>query len=160
MINQNFASIVIESGNSTDLPSFRELFKEVVLHTEEHYSVQQIKAWATAATNDAYWASIFQTNHFIKAMQNEQLAGFASYSSQGEVDHLYVLPSMQHQGIGSLLLKHLEERAKIEQIRVLKTDASLYSRNLFLKMGFHTLREYEKTFAGARFTNTLMEKTL
>lgn len=160
MTNLNAAAISVEPGTPADIPSFRQLFSDVVLHSGEYYSNLQLQAWVTAATNDAYWSTILNTNHFLKAILNNQLTGFASYTFQGEVDHLYVLPQLQQHGIGTMLLKQIELQAKAQQIRLLKTDASLFSRNLFRKMGFQTLQVYEKSFAGARFINTRMEKVL
>jgi N-acetylglutamate synthase-like GNAT family acetyltransferase len=58
------------------------------------------------------------------------------------VRRVYIDPQHQHQGIGQLIVKKLEQKAKSERLEKLDLSASLKSRRFWETMGFVFVAEY------------------
>ena len=58
------------------------------------------------------------------------------------VRRVYIDPQHQHRGIGQLIVKKLEQKAKSERLEKLDLSASLKSRRFWEAMGFVFVAEY------------------
>jgi putative acetyltransferase len=143
-----------------DLHAIVHLFQAAVKASTTHYSPSQIKAWAASAEHTSRWEAKVNEHFFLGAFEESQLAGFASLTSQGYVDLLYVHPHYFRKGLGTLLYSKLEQEARHLGLNVLNVHASALARPLFERLGFKLLHENQAVVGSETLTNYLMEKQL
>jgi N-acetylglutamate synthase-like GNAT family acetyltransferase len=80
------------------------------------------------------------SEHFMAVNEKGEIVGVAKLyeksESVGHVSHLAVSPEHQHKGVGHLLLKEVEERARVRGFRALGTMARTTATAYFEKFGF------------------------
>lgn len=117
---------------------------------ETHYSKAQKDAWSQAPRSGYHWHKRLTRSQAWLAVDTQRLqgglplcVGFVNvethYRSRGYIDSLYVHPDYQGLGVGTELVRHLEDWAYSQAIETLSVDASCLSRPLFIARGF-TLR--------------------
>ena len=81
------------------------------------------------------------SEHFMAVNQAGDVVGVAKLYEKsegvGHVSHIAVAPEEQHKGIGHLLLKTVEERARARGFHTLGTMARVTAAAYFEKYGFH-----------------------
>ena len=98
--------------------SIRELCRE-------HYSPDQIEAWAAPRQADFYVEAI-ERKEFYVAEDDEGIIGFGTLNrTGGEVEAVYVHPKAAGRGVGRELLSTLERCARELGLRSLRLCASL-----------------------------------
>ena len=78
---------------------------------------------------------INQTRTCMIAEENGQILGTAGLE-ENEIVTFFVLPEHQGRGIGSALLRHLEEFARFQGISALKLDASIGGTPFYARHGY------------------------
>ncbi|MFX1318896.1 MAG: GNAT family N-acetyltransferase [Promethearchaeota archaeon] len=85
---------------------------------------------------------------FYIALEENELVGFAQIIQQdvktAEQDLIVVFPSHERKGIGTHLLKHVVENAKIKDIRMIIVNAGKnedHARRFYEKNGFKLMKE-------------------
>ena len=81
------------------------------------------------------------SEHFMAVTENGEVVGVVKVYQKGEctgyISHLAVAPEYQHRGIGHLLLKTVETRARERGFCALETMARATATVYFEKYGFH-----------------------
>ena len=107
----------------------------------QYTSLQRAK-WADIDRAD--WARRLVDQHTVAARDAQgTLVGVASWVAQAEstawLDHLYVAPTCQRQGVGLMLLQAAECEAREQGMTRLQTQASLHLLPLLQRHGHHVL---------------------
>jgi N-acetylglutamate synthase-like GNAT family acetyltransferase len=81
------------------------------------------------------------SEHFMAVNEKDEVVGvvklYEKDKEAGHISHLAVAPEYQRKGIGRLLLKAVEERARARGFRTLGTMAHATATVYFEKYGFH-----------------------
>nr|WP_320048884.1 GNAT family N-acetyltransferase [uncultured Desulfuromonas sp.] len=124
------------------------------------YSLAQLKAWAPAQMDLAQWKErLSQTNPFV-AEENGQLIGFAELEEDGHIDCFYCAHNCQGQGVGTALLRAIEQEAAKLGISRLFAEASITAKGFFERHGFSVEAEQSVSLRGEQFTNFVVAKTI
>jgi len=134
--------------------SIRELAKS-------HYGSSDIEAWAGRLVPDGYLDPI-ATQEFVVAEMHRRVVGFGQLNVEtAEIEALYVHPDAARRGVGTALLRALEERARQAGLTSVHLDASLNAVPFYARFGFTAVREARHSFAsGAGIACMVMEKGL
>jgi putative acetyltransferase len=102
-----------------------------------------LDAWLGNKTpqNVATWFS--SPSHFALVAEVEaQVVGVALVTQAGKVSLCYVLPEFTRQGIGSALLRGLEQQARVWEVSLLKLHSTRTASGFFSRQGY--IREGEE----------------
>lgn len=145
---------------SDSLPLAELFFNTIRTVNRQHYSDEQVKAWAPdLSTWDMQaWEKKFENKWVFVAQEGEELAGFGELEPNGHIDRFYIAESAVGKGVGRLIYKAIEEKAKEQKITRLFVEASITARPFFQKMGFGLVKEQVVERNGVKFTNFVMEK--
>ncbi|MCF2149220.1 GNAT family N-acetyltransferase [Desmonostoc muscorum LEGE 12446] len=124
------------------------------------YTQEQVDAWAPKNMDYEAWHKRLQTKLPYIAEDNGEIVGFGELEADGHIDCFYCHSKYQRKGIGSKLLNHLENTAKLQGINRLYTEASITAKPFFQNQGFSIVREQQVERRGVWFQNYVMEKYL
>ncbi len=96
----------------------------------------------------------------IVATINDQVVGFAEFEDNGHIDCFYVHHQFQSKGVGSALLKEIEQQAIQKNISKIFAEVSITAQPFFLSKGFKVSKEQLKKIRGVELKNFVMEKNL
>lgn len=130
------------------IPLLITLFEQTVRRLgPAHYSPDQVEQWALGARHPGLAAQLREHHGWVI----EQVAapstahpeesggvplGFVTLSHDGHLSLLYVSADHQRLGLGSRLLETAMQGAQRLGLRMLTTEASVFSLALFLRHGF------------------------
>ena len=125
------------------------------------YSSEQINAWAPSSSLEtAGWVRKWKNIPPIVAMINQQAVGFAEFETNGHIDCFYCHHEFQGLGIGTVLMKAIENRAKKNHINRIFAEVSITARPFFEAKGFTIVKQQTVTIRGIDLINFMMEKIL
>ncbi len=124
------------------------------------YTTAQVDAWAPADTDIQTWMQSLSSKFTFVAEEGDTIAGFGELEINGHIDRFYCHKDFQRQGIGRLILKQIESKAKDLGINKLFTEASITARPFFESQGFMVIRKQEVERRGQKFINFPMEKNI
>lgn len=132
----------IRRAQKTDGKGIWHVHTQAIRETcKSHYAPEEIEAWAGRLQPSSY-QMVIQSRELFVAEDNGTIVGFGQlYLPSGEVEAIYVLPRVVRQGIGTQLLCTLEERARVQGVKVLHLDASLNAVSFYKAAGFEPQRE-------------------
>ena len=150
--------LTIRRAIKSDLEALAELFADSVGQiAPQQYSPQQVLAWANSASDlESFGRSVFQGTIFV-AETKGLLLGFGGIQDTGYLSHLYVRGDYHRQGIGSSLLARIIKHARVCKLDRLYTEASEFSKLLFLKSGWELYAEEDVTRNNITFHRYLMQ---
>lgn len=154
--------ISIREYRNEDIPICARLYYDTVIHVNARdYTPDQIIAWSPEVWPDSFWRERFLRAYkvFVAEIGNK-IGGFSEYHADGHVDTLYVHYEHQGEGVGSSLMKRIEEEAARTGVIKLYLEASITGRPFFANKGFQVVGEEVKKYRGAAFRQALMEKQL
>lgn len=124
------------------------------------YSPEQISAWAPDDFDPKRWADrVRELSPFI-AERSGHVIGYGDVQEDGYIDHFFVAAEAARQGVGSLLMGAIHDRAAAMSIGALSAQVSLTARPFFAKWGFHVERPQTLTVRGVTLDNFSMRKLL
>jgi GNAT superfamily N-acetyltransferase len=85
---------------------------------------------------------VFKTCQLWGYFEDGELAGFIAFR-EGWIDHLYVLPTSQHYGIGSALLQVAQSNMRNLNLWTFQRNAT--ARRFYEKRGFALIKETDGT---------------
>lgn len=130
------------------------------------YSQAQLNAWSRQPRSTKYWDVRLQRNQSWLAIDNRSntCCAFISldtcFPNKGYIDHLYVHPNYQGQGLATRLLNQLINWAKENAFDSLTLDASYQSQPLCVQQGFHTCYKSYQSKSGQMLPGFFMRKQL
>ncbi len=95
----------------------------------------------------------FMVMHFYVYKSQNHIVGVVALEIEttevGSIQRCYVLPSHQHQGIGTALVLHLQKTAEAMGLRQLKLhvgESAYWATNFYRKLGYETIERQEKVW--------------
>ncbi len=158
--------------NTSDLqlrPAFRgESLELISIQTDallemaaSHYSKIELVQWTSSLSSLEYEDAISE-GEIVVAHRNNLKVGFGQYKKEWqEIKELYVKPSVARTGVGLRLALHLEECARVDKVKILRTFSSLNAVEFYRSCGFQPLERKELEVAKSLFLPFMqMEKAL
>jgi GNAT superfamily N-acetyltransferase len=112
--------------------SIRELCVEDHGHDEQVLSAwlanktpQNVRAWITSASSFS-----------VVAVDGSEVWGFGLVQRGGEIQMCYLVPEVQHRGVGKLMLRALEEQAARWGLKSLFLTSSVTARRFYERNGY------------------------
>ena len=144
-----------------DLPQVRALFRDTIQTiNSSHYDPHQIQVWSFSADDAARWEERLSSQHFLVAKKASKVVGFGTMKPDGYLDTLFVHAAFQRQGIAQVLLDHLLEYARSQNVGTVWSDVSIKARPFFDLNGFVVEREQRKIYKETAFVNYMVYKKL
>jgi len=158
-MSEHFPSIRI--AEPSDLESILDCFEASIRGTcTRHYTSEQIEKWLQGKFNTVRWLDAIKQQYFLVANnKSDSVAGFASLTTQGEIDFMYLRPEVQGKGLASELITRITAKASASQLSRLTTYASLTATPFFEQHGFHLVRSNKVEIEGVSLMNNYMEKS-
>ena len=135
------------------------LFFETIRHVNRRdYSDEQVRAWAPDEYDRQLWAERIQAlNPFVCEVDGE-IAGYADVQANGYIDHFYVDRRLQRLGVGTALMRQIEQEALSLALEQLSADVSITARPFFEHFGFRVVRRQQITIGGVTLDNFRMAR--
>ena len=126
-----------------------------------YYMPEEIEAWASPRKPEHYIESI-RNKEFYVAEEGGAVIGFGTLNHiENEIEAVYVSPEVVRRGVGSTILRRLEERARDLGLKSLKMDASLNAVSFYRSAGYESQKVMKHRLAsGVEIGCVLMTKEL
>ncbi|MDD9952855.1 MAG: GNAT family N-acetyltransferase [Candidatus Woesearchaeota archaeon] len=129
----------IRKYRDEDAAAIARLHRGTVLHVNKNdYSKRAIRAWLKRTTAANIRASAAKRNRFV-AIQQEKVVGVAGITDN-EIRGMYVHKDHQREGIGSKLLKRIEQEAQKNSVKTLHVKSSPYAVPFYKKHSYKKLK--------------------
>ncbi len=145
--------------NSNDHDALVEIYRQAVLgSTAQLYSEAQ--QWAWADQSNTLRSLLPEGEGWVIRNQRDEPIAFSLRYPADRLALLYSHPGAQRQGCGRLLINAIEQAAKADGVKTLRTEASLISRPLFERLGWQVSWREELRIGGVAFQRFRMHKQL
>lgn len=125
------------------------------------YTQEQVDAWAPKASLEVEgWSKKFARTNPLVAIVDGKVVGFAEFEPNGHIDCFYCHHEWIGYGIGSALMKAIQEVADHHNIPKIFAEVSITARPFFERQGFKVIVEQKVSIRGLELTNFKMEKQL
>jgi putative acetyltransferase len=124
------------------------------------YSAEQCAAWTPPDRDPAEWAAKIQSIRPFVAELNGRIVGYGDLQPSGYIDHFFVAGDAARRGIGSALMRHIQEAAVARGIASLYSDVSITARPFFEHWGFVVESAAMVEVRGVALQNYRMRKSL
>ena len=111
-MTQNYLIRAFQKGDES---SIAEIFYQTIHHINaKDYSQKQLEIWAPKSLGPKQWKEVLTKGLAFVAVdsQNGKILGFSDLRFDGCLKHGFVHKDHQRKGIGTLLLKVREEKAR------------------------------------------------
>lgn len=152
--------IAFRRHRQDDAGAILALFRDTIRRVNcADYTPAQVEAWAQPdMTVDAWAGRLREATWIVEA--DGQLVAFAELEPDGYIDCFYCHADWQGAGIGSRLMRHLEQEARKAGAQSLFADVSVTARPFFERRGFVAERTQQVRLGGEQLTNYRMRKLL
>ena len=148
----------INIKDKSDLKSI--YFDSINSIDEKVYSPEQKFAWCSQAWENPEFNKAILEGKGWAIEEDLDLKGFAIRYPENKLCLLYCRDNSKRKGLGTILLKKIEEEAKTDNISFIKTEASLISYGLLLKNNWIIIREEKVIIKDTIFNRFKMIKKL
>ncbi len=128
-----------------------------------YYSPKKINGWISWQTVDSYLTYIRKEKMYV-GVTKDQVVGFGCLEKfsdcSGEIFKLYVSPQHVKKGVGTHLLRHLEDQAKLKGCTSMRVKSTLNAKNFYESMGYDAIGEDNHVEGNTSLRYMLMIKTL
>jgi putative acetyltransferase len=155
-------TMTIREAKRADARQIVRIFHDTI-HTvnTRDYTTEQVNAWSPVVPDAEEWAERkFPTRTTFVADDEGIIAGFGELEDNGHVDCFYCHHAYQRRGVGSAILRRIEDKARTLRLTRLFTEASITARPFFEIRGFAVVRWQTVICRDVEFANFVMEKTL
>lgn len=138
----------------------RIFFEAVQVGTNELYSDEQRSAWGGNTPDPDGWRLKLPGLIGYVAEEDGRPVGFMTIDATGLIDFAFVAPSAARKGVGRILYRAIEDRARSLGARTLTTHASWAARPFFERHGWTLEQNQTVMRRGVALSNCLMRKLL
>ncbi|MBK2061080.1 PDDEXK nuclease domain-containing protein [Francisella noatunensis] len=136
-------------------------YKSVHNIGNQYYSQGQLAAWAPKESLDiTNWKAKWNKTPPIVATIDGEIVGFAEFESNGYIDCFYCDPDFQGKGVGSRILKRIEDLALTQKNKKIFAEVSINAKLFFENKGFKVIEEQTVKRRGINLINFVMEKKI
>ncbi len=160
MRNTQVSQIRIRAYSTADTPALRQIYQSSIRELAlDHYSSEQIQAWAGFADNiDTFSSWLNDSRVFVAIDESDTQVAFGGLEMPSRISCLFVSPHASRCGVASLLVEHLLSLELDSVSTTYTTEASELSKPLFEKFGF-VVKDIEHTkVSDVAFTRYAMQK--
>jgi putative acetyltransferase len=151
----------IRDYQTDDTQQIMDLFYETIHEINiQDYSQVQVVAWAPKETNYEEWKERLSSRITQVAEEDRMIIGFAELEDDGHIGCFYCHKDFIGRGIGSLLFKAVEARARKLGAIKLFAEVSITALPFFERKGFQVIKEQEVVVRGISMKNYAMEKSI
>lgn len=137
------------------------VFSSSVRHLASHYYThEQIEAWASPDMDPEQWGNYMRELRLFIVEVDGEIAGYADVQLNGYIDHFFVSGTYPRQGVGTLLMNTIHEKARQLGVCELTSNVSKAAEASFLRRGFHVVERGFPVRRGVVLQNALMRKKL
>lgn len=133
-------------------------FDTIHIINARDYTAEQINAWAPYRNNYEKWREKLERTRPLVAVIGSKIVGFAEFETNGHIDCFFVHHEFQRYGIGSALIREIENTAIKSNISRIYCEISITAKSFFTKMGFEIISQQSVTIRNIEMTNFMMEK--
>ena len=153
--------MIIREYKENDTEVIVALFTETVRKVNiQDYSSDQVEVWAPIEADLTKWKVRLNKSMTFVAEDGQNIIGFAQLEASGHIDCFYIAHNRINTGIGSRLLKAIEDRAAQLKINRIFTEASITAKPFFQHKGFLVIKQQIVELRNTKFVNYSMEKQL
>lgn len=154
--------ITIRSYHETDAPFLASIYFHTIHKINaKDYSAEQLDAWAPRSSLETEnWMRKWEKLPPIVAVIINKIVGFAELEDNGHIDCFYCHHEYQGCGVGSALMREVEDRARKNNINKIFAEVSITAKPFFEIKGFVVKKEQIVNIRGMSLTNFVMEKIL
>ncbi len=155
-------NILIRQYEESDATFLAAIYFNTIHHINiKDYSPDQVNAWAPKTSIEIErWLKKWEKLPPIVAVMDNNIVGFAEFEKNGHIDCFYCHHEYQRCGVGSALLKEIEQRARRDNINKIFAEVSITAKPFFEAHGFQVLKQQTVAIRGQQLTNFVMEKKL
>ena len=151
----------LRTATANDVPQIIQLFEGTITTVNsKDYTTEQTTVWSSRGTDAAKWIAKISEQYFIVLEGQTAIIGFASLTTSGYLDFMYVHKDHQRRGIASMLLKNLEDKAHQLNIHEIISDVSITAKPFFMSKGFKVLAQQSVNLDAVTLTNFKMRKEI
>lgn len=137
------------------------LFRNTIHNiNSQHYTGEQLDAWAPSNFDLAIWRQKIQSLEPFVAEENGEIVGYADLQASGLIDHFFVHHQWQRKGVGTMLMREIERRAKSRGLSELEAHVSITAKEFFETSGFSVVSEQAVEVRGETLSNFIMRRKL
>ncbi len=153
-------NIQVRSYHESDAPFLAAIyFNTIHIINAKDYSPEQLYAWAPRSSLEPEdWVRKWKKVPPIVATINDKIVGFAEFEANGHIDCFYCHHEYQGCGVGSTLMKRIEDIAKQNNINKIYAEVSITAKPFFETKDFIVKKEQSVVLRGMKLTNFVMEK--
>lgn len=130
------------------------------LVASQHYTPEQVQAWAPPNMDPALWAKRMQgINPFVAEWEGVVVA-YADRQPSGLIDHFFVSGRHGRLGLGTCLMNHLLQEARGAGVKELTSDVSRAAQGFFARFGFTIVEQQQPVVRGVVVPNARMRLRL
>lgn len=154
-------TIILRDFRENDGPALLAVHMGAILATsDEFYSAAERQSWAHGLRPEGYARARDGGETFVVASVDDVVVGFCSWNDQ-RILGLYVSPSYQGRGIGSLLLRHGEAALRRNGVMLSRIHSSLPAVRFYETHGYVvTSRTMHTSRGGLPLADAMLEKPL
>ncbi len=124
------------------------------------YNKSQILAWAPPDLDKEIWRNKIESINPFVVVNDERIVGYADLQENGLIDHFFCDHRWQRKGVGSLLMKKIQEEATQEGLDSLFSEVSVTAKPFYASHGFIVTKKQALEIRGEILNNFRMEKRL
>ena len=126
-----------------------------------HYTPEEIGVWSRPREPGHYVNAILSEEFYVAEKGNSIVAFGTLNSKSGEIEAVYVSPPMARRGVGSQILRVLEERARQLGLDCVHVDSALNAVSFYEKAGYERIgKSQHRLQSGGEIACVLMRKVM
>ncbi len=156
------SNIEIRPYKDSDVKHLASIYYNTIhLINARDYSQDQINVWAPQSSLDAIsWKKKWEKLKPLVAICNNEIVGFAEFEPNGHIDCFYCHHEWIGEGVGSALMKEIEQTAHSLSLNRIYAEVSITAKPFFIAKGFSVVKKQIVEKKGIKLENFIMEKFL
>jgi len=123
----------------TDTAALHALRRDSILElAPSGMSLEQAQAWANKGDLESMLLRLRETEVWVAEIE-DTIVGWVAVRDDDYLDALYVAPAHARRGVGTYLLRLVEDVLRGRGVRAIRADVSWNSEGFYLRRGFEPL---------------------
>lgn len=135
------------------------IHKSLIISNGPDYPKKIIDYQAQVHYTEEWLKKKIETNYFIVATVNAEIVGVGS-AKKNELQHIFIDPDYQKNGIGKAIVTHLEQYCKELNYTEVVLEPSITGLEFYKKLGYELIKNEPVEWLGEKLQAMLMKKKL
>lgn len=151
----------IRDYEENDLDEILKVFYNSVRNIRSYnYTRTEIEHWAPDEPDIESWRKSLKNSITNVAESSGNIIGFAQLTKEGYIERLYIHNSFQGKGVGSQLIRDIEEEAKNRGMKEVIVYAAEVAKGFYEKLGYDCEKKMRRDYNGVIYNNYILRKKL